>query len=64
MSPFADFSPESAVGGGKIMFKRLPTFFNFQEKYDTPSGAKKTKRDGGGSIASQRSVAPYQFLNS
>ncbi|KIM92275.1 hypothetical protein PILCRDRAFT_117680 [Piloderma croceum F 1598] len=58
MSLNADFSPESAVEGGEIMFKLIPTFFNFPfERADSPSepAAKRAKHDGGGSTASERS---------
>ena len=32
MSPNTDFSPESAVEGGRIAFKLIPTVFNFPFK--------------------------------
>jgi hypothetical protein len=71
MSPDADFSPESA-DGGDITFKPIVTFFDFPfERTDSPSkpAAKRAKRDGGGSTASEKSsgvrfrLRPlYQFL--
>ncbi|KIM81053.1 hypothetical protein PILCRDRAFT_9089 [Piloderma croceum F 1598] len=58
MSPNADFSPEAAVECGEIRFKLIVTFFNCPfERTDSPSKpvAKRAKRDGGGSTASERS---------
>jgi hypothetical protein len=72
MSPHADFSPEPAVVGGSITFKPIITFFNFvSERPDSPSkpAAKKAKRNGGRSTASEKSTRVrfrllplYQFL--
>lgn len=72
MPPNIDFSPESAVEGGKIAFKLILTVFDFPVKgTDSPSKrvAKRAKRDEGKSTASEGSsrvrfrLRPlYQFL--
>lgn len=58
MSPNADFSPESAIEGGKIAFKPILTVFDVPSKsIDSPSKhvAKRAKHDEGGSTPSEGS---------
>ena len=71
MFPNADFSPESAVEHGQILFKPIVMFFNnLFKRTGSPSkpAAKRAKHDGGGSTASERSsrvrfcLRLYQFL--
>jgi hypothetical protein len=67
MSCDADFSPESTVNED-ITFKHIVTFFEFSFETDSPA-AERAKRDGGGTITSERSSRVrfrfrplYQFL--
>jgi hypothetical protein len=56
MSPNTDFSSESAVEGGEIIFRSIPTFFDVRsENSPMKHVAKRAKLDEGGSIASENS---------